>query len=91
MRRSLFTRNGWWTALLILGFVNCIVIFINLLPIPGLDGFQFLVAAVEWLRGKRLGDSVKALMWKIGLFPIGAWLLLNVFGILRDAVCALFW
>jgi regulator of sigma E protease len=44
--------------------------FLNLLPIPLLDGGQIVFQAAEWIRGKPLSERVYILGQQVGLLAI---------------------
>jgi len=50
-----------------LGFVSVGLAFINLLPIPGLDGANFLYLIIELFRGKPLSSALQMLLFRLGI------------------------
>lgn len=44
--------------------------FLNLLPIPILDGGQIVFAATEWLKGSPLSERAQAIGWHAGLLML---------------------
>ena len=44
--------------------------FLNLLPIPILDGGQVVFAVVEWLKGSPLSERAQAVGWHVGLLML---------------------
>jgi len=75
---------GWlYAALTILAWVNIIIAFFNLLPIPPLDGFGVLIGLVSLLGGRTAAPTLRALMGleRYGsLILVGLLILPQVFG-----------
>ena len=44
--------------------------FLNLLPIPILDGGQVVFVVTEWLKGSPLSERAQALGWHAGLLML---------------------
>mgnify|MGYP002672954682 CR=1 FL=1 len=63
------------------GFLSLNLAIFNLLPFPGLDGYQILVAAVEKVFHKKIPPKVKAIISYVGL---GILFLFSFFIIVRD-------
>ena len=63
------------------GFLSLNLAIFNLLPFPGLDGYQILVAAVEKIFHKKIPSKVKAIISYVGL---GILFLFSFFIIVRD-------
>ena len=75
---------GWGrTFFLYGGFISLNLAIFNLLPIPGLDGWQILVTTVERVFKKQIPDKVKSIMSLVG---IGLLLLLGIGIIFRDVI-----
>jgi regulator of sigma E protease len=54
-----------------LGFLIVISLslgFLNLLPIPILDGGQIIYQLIEWARGSPLSDRIQAMGQQVGIF-----------------------
>ena len=54
-----------------LGFLIVISLslgFLNLLPIPILDGGQIIYQLIEWVRGSPLADRIQAMGQQVGIF-----------------------
>ena len=62
---------------------RCRLAFSNLLPIPGLDGVQILLIAVEMVIGRKLSDKAEKKLTVIGFVLI---ILLVVFALVSDVL-----
>ena len=51
-----------------LAYISINVGFLNLLPVPALDGFKFWTLAFEGLTGKRISKNIEAIISIIGFF-----------------------
>lgn len=61
--------------------ISATLAFMNMLPIPLLDGGQFVITLIEWVRGKPLPEKVQDFLGKIGFgFIVG----LGVVVLLKD-------
>jgi regulator of sigma E protease len=65
-------RGGVETFLVFLVLISLSLGFLNLLPIPILDGGQVLFALTEWVKGGPLSERVQALTWNAGLLMLVA-------------------
>lgn len=73
------TKDGLATVIWLAAMLSMSLGFMNLLPIPPLDGGQMLVALVEGLRGgRRLSMKVQQAVVTVGLVLVGA-LVLSIF------------
>lgn len=63
-------RAGAEPFLMFLVLISLSLGFLNLLPIPILDGGQILFAATEWLKGSPLSERAQALGWHAGLLML---------------------
>jgi regulator of sigma E protease len=63
-------RAGPEVFLMFLVLISLSLGFLNLLPIPILDGGQILFAATEWLKGSPLSERAQALGWHAGLLAL---------------------
>lgn len=77
-------RRNPWKMLSLFAFVNMLVLFLNLMPIPPLDGFHLIRTMAEMLIGRDLPERAVSVLMKAGWFLLAAWLILNGFLILRD-------
>lgn len=66
-----------------MAFLSINLAVLNLLPIPALDGGQFLVLVVEGLRGKPLAPRAKGIIQMIG---VGCILFLTIYATLHDLI-----
>ncbi len=64
---SLYTNYTFATYLYFWGLISVNLAIFNLLPFPGLDGWQLLVTAIEGITKKKLPEKFKAIMSFIGL------------------------
>ena len=65
------------------GYISLNLAIINLLPFPGLDGWQLLVTGIEAGTKKRIPDKVKSIMSYVGL---GLLLAFSIFIIVKDII-----
>jgi membrane-associated protease RseP (regulator of RpoE activity) len=86
-------RKGWlfeavaadpWRVLHVFGFLHAFLFFLNLLPIPPLDGFQMLCCAVEMAARRPLPKGGVQAALKVGWVLMAAWLALNAILVLKD-------
>lgn len=63
-------KHGLIFYLFFLGLLSVSVGFFNLLPIPGLDGFQVLMVFIEKIMGKPISTAVQVLMYRFGLIAL---------------------
>lgn len=61
-------KAGIHTVLMFLAYISINVGFLNLLPVPALDGFKFWTLAFEGLTGKRISKNIEAIISIIGFF-----------------------
>ena len=64
---SIFTNYTMATYLYFWGLISVNLAIFNLLPFPGLDGWQLLVTAIEGITRKKLPAKFKTIMSAIGL------------------------
>ena len=64
---SLYTKYTFQTYLFFWGLISINLAIFNLLPFPGLDGWQLLVTAIEGISRKKLPPKFKTIMSLIGL------------------------
>ena len=69
---SLYTNYTFATYLYFWGLISVNLAIFNLLPFPGLDGWQLLVTAVEGITRKKIPQKVKGIMSLIGLILLFA-------------------
>lgn len=63
-------REGIGTFLRFLAVISVAIGFVNLLPVPILDGGHLMFYAVEGVRGKPLGEKAQELSFRIGFAVI---------------------
>jgi regulator of sigma E protease len=66
---------GVGTLIFFLAFISINLAIINLLPIPALDGGQWLIVTIEAIRGKPLPEPVMMVVGYVGLLFIGGLML----------------
>lgn len=64
-----------------LGLISVMLAFVNMLPIPGLDGGHLLYYLIELIRGKPLSPAVEMLTIRIGIIIL---LLIMFIGTMND-------
>ena len=64
---SILQKFGWGKFLYIWGALSVNLAIINLLPFPGLDGWQLLVIIIEGISRKKIPDKVKKIVSLVGL------------------------
>ena len=64
---SLYTNYTFSTYLFFWALISVNLAIFNLLPFPGLDGWQLLVTAIEGISRKKLPNKFKTIMSIIGL------------------------
>lgn len=75
------SQGGWIVYLGFTAFISLALGFVNLLPIPGLDGGHFFFLLIEALRGRPLPEPVQMALFKFGIFLL---LLLIVYASMND-------
>ena len=64
---QLYGSYTFATYLYFWGLISINLAIFNLLPFPGLDGWQILVTSVEGITKKKIPDKVKSIVSMIGL------------------------
>jgi regulator of sigma E protease len=64
---TILADYGFASYLYLWGLISVNLAIFNLLPFPGLDGWQLLVTAVEAITRKKVPTKVKAIISAIGL------------------------
>ena len=81
---SLYTQYTFSTYLFFWGLISINLAIFNLLPFPGLDGWQLLVTAIEGITRKKIPAKLKGIMSIIGIALLfGLMLVIIVLDILR--------
>jgi len=83
---SLYANYTFATYLFFWGLISVNLAIFNLLPFPGLDGWQLLVTAIEGITRKKIPMKAKSIMSLIGLILLFALMIvIVVLDILRIA------
>ena len=77
-------RRDPWSGVRTFALVNAFLLFLNLVPIPPLDGFQLLGCLLEMAARRPLPKRGVAMAMRAGWVILALWLALNAFLILRD-------
>lgn len=64
------TKNGLPTIFFFMAVLSINLGLINLLPIPVLDGGHILLCAIEWVRGKPLGQKMQEYIFLAGFLIV---------------------
>lgn len=78
-------RAGWLPFFTFMAFISCNLAFINILPIPGLDGGHILVTLIETLIRRPLKIKTRLAIQQVGM----AFLLLLMFAVIYNDVSRL--
>ena len=76
---SLLKNFGFANYLRLWGIISINLAIVNLLPFPGLDGWQLLVLIVEGISKKKIPDKVKSIVSIVGLVLLFGLMILLVF------------
>lgn len=83
---SIYKNYTFATYLYFWGMISVNLAIFNLLPFPGLDGWQLLVTAIEGISKKKIPGKVKTIMSLIGLGLLFALMIaIVVFDVMRIA------
>ena len=77
-------RAGASTFIATLCLVSVNLAFLNLLPVPVLDGGHLLLFTIEAVRRRRLSTEARMKATKVGLLFVGALMLVALFNDLRS-------
>ena len=77
-------RRDPWAGVRTFALINAFLLFLNLVPIPPLDGFQILGCLLEMAARRPLPKGGVAMAMRAGWVILALWLVLNAFLILRD-------
>ena len=61
-------RRGWLDVFYFMAIISVNLAFINILPIPGLDGGHFLIISIEGIIRRPLPVNVKIIIQQVGMF-----------------------
>ena len=64
---SVLQNFGWGKFIYLWGAISVNLAIVNLLPFPGLDGWQLLVLAVEGISRKKIPNKVKTIVSIVGI------------------------
>ena len=77
-------RRGWLDVFYFMAIISVNLAFINILPIPGLDGGHFIIISIEGIIRRPLPLNVKLIIQQIGmLFLLGLVLFITIQDISR--------
>ena len=77
-------RRGWLDVFYFMAIISVNLAFINILPIPGLDGGHFLIISIEGIIRRPLPVNVKLIIQQVGmLFLLGLVLFITIQDIAR--------
>ncbi len=77
-------RRGWLDVFYFMAIISVNLAFINILPIPGLDGGHFLIISIEGIIRRPLPLNVKLIIQQVGmLFLLGLVLFITIQDISR--------
>ena len=77
-------RRGWLDVFYFMAIISVNLAFINILPIPGLDGGHFLIITIEGIIRRPLPLNVKLIIQQVGmLFLLGLVLFITIQDISR--------
>jgi len=77
-------RRGWLDVFYFMAIISINLAFINILPIPGLDGGHFLIISIEGIIRRPLPQNVKLIIQQVGMmFLLGLIIFITVQDIAR--------
>ena len=79
-------RAGWIALLTFMALISCNLAFINILPIPGLDGGHVLIIVIEGIIRRKLTVKTRMVIQQIGM----AFLLLLIVTVIVNDISRLF-
>jgi membrane-associated protease RseP (regulator of RpoE activity) len=82
-------RQDPWAGVRTFALVNAFLFFLNLVPVPPLDGFQLLRSGIEAAARRPLPERAVALAVRAGWVVLAVWLALNAVLVARDLVTGL--
>ena len=72
-------NGGIWALLGVMAIISINLAFINILPIPGLDGGHALISIIEGLAGKKLPSKIKVSIQSFGMLILFSLIILVIF------------
>jgi len=79
-------KAGWIALLTFMALISCNLAFINILPIPGLDGGHVLIIVIEGIIRRKLTVKTRMVIQQIGM----AFLLLLIVTVIVNDISRLF-
>ena len=79
-------KAGWIALLTFMALISCNLAFINILPIPGLDGGHILIIVIEGIIRRKLTVKTRMVIQQIGM----AFLLLLIVTVIVNDISRLF-
>lgn len=79
-------RAGWTALLTFMALISCNLAFINILPIPGLDGGHILIIMIEGILRRKLSIKTRMVIQQVGM----AFLLLLIVTVIVNDISRLF-
>jgi regulator of sigma E protease len=77
-------RRGWLDIFYFMAIISINLAFINILPIPGLDGGHFLIISIEGIIRRQLPLNVKLIIQQLGMmFLLGLIIFITIKDIAR--------
>lgn len=73
-----------WRVFAVFAFVNVFLLYLNLLPIPPLDGFHIATTLFEATTGRAVPERVMSLVLRVGWSILLLWLLANALLLVLD-------
>lgn len=64
---SIFSKGGWKGFMFLTGMLSMVLAFMNILPIPALDGGHVVVLLVEGVLGRELSIATKMRIQQVGM------------------------
>ncbi len=83
---TMIADEGFIKVLFFMGLISINLAVINFLPLPIVDGGQFLFLIYEWIRGKPIPVAVQNAVTMAGLLLIGSMFLLVTFNDIKSLV-----
>ena len=76
---SVLENFGWGRFIYIWGVLSVNLAIVNLLPFPGLDGWQLLVLAIDGISKKKIPSKVKTIVSLVGIGLLFTFMIVLVF------------
>ena len=72
-------NGGIWSLLGVMAIISVNLAFINILPIPGLDGGHALISIIEGVIGRKLPSKIKMSIQSVGMMILFSLIILVIF------------